>query len=214
MAVIQQDLSNTKPQDFSPIPPGLYRATVVDSEVGRSDAGNNRIKWEWEVTDEQYSGRKLWDYMVLQGSDESVRIGQSRLKAMAEACGHPNPNFINDTEDLHGLECLVKLGIKKGKDGYDDSNKITAFKPLTSGGVPASPHQPQQQTAPPPPPVQQTAPPPTQQTQPAPAQPQTQAAPPPQAGPGQQKTQKNPWENQGQQPPEPPLEAYESGPQG
>jgi hypothetical protein len=57
---------------------------------------------------------------------------------MAIACGHKNPNFIADTEELHGLQCMVKLKIETDETGkYEPKNAISAFKPIE--GVAAGP---------------------------------------------------------------------------
>ena len=152
MAQLNMNLGDVDAQSFDLIPPGLYPARVSESEITQSKSGNHMITWSWEIIGEDHTGRKVWDRMMLDGSDTAKRVGQQRLKAMAIACGHPNPNFIADTEELHGRECLIKIKIDKGKDGYDDSNKITAFKPIQ-----AAPAAPQTAAAPagqaPPPPA-------------------------------------------------------------
>jgi hypothetical protein len=72
---------------------------------------------------------RVWDIMSL-GNEVSMK----RLKALAVCAGHPNPNFIADTEELHGKELMVRLKIEKDKDGqYEDKNKVSAFKPLGAG---------------------------------------------------------------------------------
>jgi len=130
MAQINQDLTNYD-SSFEPLPAGEYVATIEDSEIKESKTGNQYILWTFRV-----QNRKIWEIMVI-----GQQIAMERLKNLAISCGHKNPNYIEDTEELHGLQCIVKLKIEKS-DEYDDKNKISYFKPLqnepgTRGSNPA-----------------------------------------------------------------------------
>lgn len=123
MAQLNANLSNIEGQiGFEPLPPGFYRARVEDSEIKEGPAGNY-IAWTLQIVGKP---NKVWDRMSL-----SNEISMKRLKGMAMACGHKNPNFIGDTEELHGLECMVRLKIETDETGkYEPKNAITAFKPI------------------------------------------------------------------------------------
>lgn len=125
MATLNLDLSNYEAQDdFTPIPPGTYTVEVTDSDVTYSKAGNPMASITFEVLGPSHAGRKLWDHFVL-NNDVALR----RLKGLAEAAGHRNPNYIRDTEELHGLRCTVKVTIEE-QEGYQPRNRITSYKPL------------------------------------------------------------------------------------
>jgi len=144
MARLNLDLSDYDAMDdFGPVPPGDYVVTVVNSEVTHSKAGNLMAILTFEVAGPTHAGRKLWDYYVL-NNDVAMR----RLKSLAQAGGHPNPNFIRDTEELHGLQCIVRVTVEE-QEGYSPKNKIVAFKPTKKpDAAPASATQ-QRKSVPP-----------------------------------------------------------------
>jgi hypothetical protein len=130
MAQLNANLANVDGQiGFEILPAGWYRLRVANSEIKEGPKGNY-ISWNFEVVGKP---NKIWDIMSL-GNE----ISMQRLKGMAIACGHKNPNFIADTEELHGLECMGKIKIKKDDSGeYEPKNVISAFKPIE--GVAAGP---------------------------------------------------------------------------
>jgi len=109
--------------DFDLMPDGWYKARVNDSESKTSKAGNNFIKWEFLIEGPSHAGRKVWDNMVLNNE-----FALKRLKAMAIACGFLEDTNLADSEELHGKLLQIKLGVEEGKDGYDDKNKVVAFR--------------------------------------------------------------------------------------
>ena len=126
MAQLNANLTHYESETgFDVLAPGWYHARVVDSEIKQGDKGPY-INWTYEIVGHP---NRVWDIMSL-GNEVSMK----RLKAMAVCAGHPNPNFIADTEELHGKELMVRLKIEKDKNGqYEDKNKVSAFKPLAAG---------------------------------------------------------------------------------
>lgn len=131
MPQVNMNMSNVDPDaGFDPIPPGEYQLQVVDSDVKESSNGNLMAVFTYEVVGEQYGGRKIFDHFVL-GND----IALKRLKSLCVACGHPNPDFLANTEELHGKVFLAKVKIERDKSGnYSDQNKVSTYKPLTQAG--------------------------------------------------------------------------------
>jgi hypothetical protein len=110
---------------FENLPPGWYRAKVAESTIKEGPKGNY-IQWKMQIVGKP---NNVWDNMSM-----SNEISMKRLKGLAIACGHPNPNFIADTEELHGKECMVRLKIEEDPDGkYEPKNVISAFKPVENG---------------------------------------------------------------------------------
>ncbi len=135
MPQVNMNMSNVEPDaGFDPIPPGEYQLQVVDSDVKTSSGGNLMAVFTYEVVGEQYAGRKLFDHFVLNND-----IATKRLKSLCVACGHPNPDFLGNTEELHGKTFLAKVKIERDKSGkYDDQNKVSTYKPPQAGqGAPA-----------------------------------------------------------------------------
>jgi hypothetical protein len=125
MAQLNANLEGYQEQDdFSPVPPGEYLVKVVDSAVREAKTSSNRLaEFVFEIQGPEYRNRKIWDRYVL-GND----VAMSRLKTLAKSVGHRNPNFIRDTEELHGGVCRVRVKIEE-QNGYDPKNVITSFKP-------------------------------------------------------------------------------------
>jgi beta-xylosidase len=128
MAQLNANLSEYDTQEgFDCLPPGWYPARIADSEI-KSGPKGPYINWTFEIIGHP---NRVWDVMSL-GNEVSLR----RLKTLATVAGHSNPNFIKDTEELHGLECQVKLKIEHDDSGqYDDKNKVSALKPLEGKSV-------------------------------------------------------------------------------
>jgi hypothetical protein len=127
MAQINANLANYETQEsFSPLPPGEYKATVMDSEIKQGGKGPY-INWTFKISGHP---NKVWDIMSL-GND----ISMQRLKTLAVACGHKNPNYIADTEELHGKYFIVKLKIEIDETGqYAPKNKVAGFKCVEKPG--------------------------------------------------------------------------------
>lgn len=125
MAELNINLSNTEAQEtLKPLPPGWYEAEITDSEI-KQGAKGNYIRWTFDIVGHP---QKVWEIMSLNPDGEAV--GLKKLKTLAVVSGHPDPNYIRDTEDFHGRTCQVRLKIEEDATGaYEPKNKITAYKP-------------------------------------------------------------------------------------
>jgi len=141
MSIINKDLSINEVQEgFGVLPIGWYEAKVIDSEIKEGPQGDY-IKWTYEMTGKP---NRVWDVMSL-----SNEIAMNRLKSLAAACGHHNPNFIADTEELHGREFMVRLKIEEDETGrYEPKNKATSFKLINGDNTPPQPSAPAQTVSP------------------------------------------------------------------
>ena len=171
MAHINANLGNYDPDTgFDPIPPGDYVVEITDSDVKNSKNGNLMAVFEFEVLGPSHAGRKLWDQFVLENE-----VGMRRLKGMLIAAGHPSPDFLGDTEEVHGKSLAVKVKVEQ-KDNFDPRNRISSYK--AAGGAPAAQPRPQAQPDAGPPAKRQSQPTLSNQAAPAGA-----AGPPPWAKP-------------------------------
>lgn len=133
---INADLSNVTPDSFELLPPGEYLARVTDSEVTYSKAGNQIAKFTLTIESGPFAGRKIWDQIIIQGTAlKAVEIGLKKLKSMAVALGHPNPNLVQDTEEFHGMAAVIKLKTKPGENGYEDQNQVSRYKPASGPNI-------------------------------------------------------------------------------
>ena len=127
-AQLNANLTNIDGQiGYTPLVPGWYLAKVVDSEIKEGPKGNY-IRWTFEIAGKP---NKVWDTMSL-GNEISMK----RLKGLAIAAKHKNPNYIADTEELHGKECMIRLKVETDPSGqYEPKNTISAFKPADGNGA-------------------------------------------------------------------------------
>lgn len=134
MAELNINLSNTEAQEtLKPLPPGWYEAEITDSEIKQGTKGNY-IRWTFDIFGHPH---KVWEIMSLNNEGEAV--GLKKLKTLAVVSGHPDPNFIRDTDEFHGRKCQVRLKIEEDATGaYEPKNKITAYKPSASNGKPSA----------------------------------------------------------------------------
>lgn len=125
---LNMNLSNVEESgNYSPLPAGDYPVRVIDSEVRESRSGESRLSFTYQVTSGQYAGRQIFDGFSLWSSNpKAVSVAQSRLKSMALACHHPNPNFIQDSSEFHGKEMIVRTAIREyNGNEYTDVKRYT-----------------------------------------------------------------------------------------
>lgn len=174
MSYLNMDLSDAKVGlGFDLVPSGDYTALVIDSELTRSKNDNMMLNLTWLIIEGDLAERMVFDRIMLSGSDKAIAFGKNRLKTLADAIGHPNPNRVDDSSELHGLPCLITVAIKKGDGDYSDSNTVKNYRALTNLNhqqptVAVSPNTPSAQSAAPPksqnaPPARMASPPPPNQ---------------------------------------------------
>ena len=90
----------------------------------------------------EFDKRKVWDRLFVDGDKMNpntnkpvaYEIGMSTLRAMIDSINGLDPSDqsenaqrlrnLNGIEDINGKEFCMKIGIKKGTNGYEDSNKL------------------------------------------------------------------------------------------
>ncbi len=137
------NLSETKVSNgFEPIPAGKYRAQVIETEIKQTKDGSGQLlKATFEILDGEHAGKKVFaNYNLVNKSQQAQDIGKGQLKALATYAGHPNPNMIRATEELHGRPVIIVVSVRPAKDGYDAANDIKSYE--TVGGTAAKPAAP------------------------------------------------------------------------
>ncbi|OFX03260.1 MAG: hypothetical protein A3E78_12025 [Alphaproteobacteria bacterium RIFCSPHIGHO2_12_FULL_63_12] len=136
-----------------------------------------------------FDKRKVWDKIGVGGTEKYVQAGMAAIRHILEVGKKAGPTNmvgyqIESYFALDGLLVAVRVGVEKGKDGYEDKNNVRYLSPnpesdtvkdfealvrgefmpapkATPGGAPAQPAWGPSQ-APPPPPPQSPAPSPMQ----------------------------------------------------
>lgn len=158
MAQLNLNLENTETQTaFEPLPAGDYLAQIVGSEIKESRSGTHYIKFTWAILDEKYRNRQVFENVSItnpqgktyQPGGSPMEIGQRKLKTIAVCGNHPNPNFLKDTEELHGLPVILKLKVRHD-DQYGPQNDVKGYKQASTVGQ-GTPLVPGNKQQPPPP---------------------------------------------------------------
>jgi hypothetical protein len=160
---------------------------VHAAELACSRNGNHMVKLTLAIQSGQHKGRWLFDQMMLTGSPDAIETGKRRMKELLTVIGHPNPNYLADTDELLGGLCQAQVAVET-QTGYAPRNVVKYYakqghNPQVSMGAMAK--APSQQT---PPQRPQQAPPqqvPATPQAPAPAyqQPPPKRTPPPSRAP-------------------------------
>jgi len=127
---------------------------------------NTSAKWanlEFTIIGGQFDRRKFWhsifvdgDKMGDSGMPLAKEIGLRTLKSIVESARAIDPadmspqaqqnRNISGMFDLNGMEICAKIGVKKGTNGYSDSNQLMAALTPNQSEYIAQGQAPMQQT--------------------------------------------------------------------
>jgi hypothetical protein len=130
------------------IKPGGYndegKGWTGDYATRSESTGSVYLAPEYTVIGGNYAKRKIWKSLIGLYSSKGEtwgNSGRSFVRAMLESARGIDPKDnsekamsarrIKGFGDLNGLEFIAKVGIEKGNDGYEDSNKIETVIPVT-----------------------------------------------------------------------------------
>lgn len=136
MPALGTDYQNAKPMDdFSPIPVGDYRAVITESEVCETKAQDGQyLKLRVEVIEGEYRGRLIFVNLNLWNKNpKAVEIANRELASIVAAVGCPGAQ---NSEDLHNIPMIVRVGVEPGSGSYGPQNKIKNYLPITTVGAP------------------------------------------------------------------------------
>ena len=128
MAILNFNANEVEPsKPFDPIPAGKYVAVITDSEMKETRAGTGRyLQLEFEVTDGEYAGRKLWSRLNIENQNaEAVRLARADLSAICRAVNVLTPS---DSADLHNLPLVIKVHCRKDKNTGEITNDIRGYE--------------------------------------------------------------------------------------
>lgn len=138
--------------DYTPLPAGQYKAMIVSSEMKDASTGGRYLQLEIDVTEGNYSGRKLFERLNLENKNpQAVEIAFKTLSSICKAVALAE---IGDSNQLHNKPFLMELDIEKGKpytkDGVEkmgsDQNRIKKYLPISQTNQSAAPPTQQGET--------------------------------------------------------------------
>lgn len=115
MAQISFDASGVEPAvPFELLPPGKYRAQIVQSEMQATKQGDGQMLWlEFDVLDGPFQGRKVWERLNLVNRNQTtVEIAQRQLSAICHAVDRIQ---VTDSEQLHFRPLLLTVAVEMDK---------------------------------------------------------------------------------------------------
>lgn len=141
MAQLSQTFSRDElptAQGFEPIPAGWYDVTVTGAELKDTKAGDGQyINVQYTVLGPEQQGRVLFGLInIRNASTKAQEIGLSNLNALMAAIGLEK---VQDTDQLIGHDCQVKVKIKSAvlnddkSEKYPAGNDISGWKPSAGG---------------------------------------------------------------------------------
>jgi hypothetical protein len=140
MAFLNEEFNvNELPQgngNFEPLPAGWYTATISQSELKATKAGNGQyIKLRYDITGPSHQGRVVFGNLNIKNSNpKAEEIGRADLGEIMRAIGLAK---VTDTDQLIGGQIGIKLSIKDDAQ-YGASNEVKGFKSLSGSAAPAA----------------------------------------------------------------------------
>lgn len=150
MAFLNEEFNvNELPQgngNFEPLPAGWYTATISQSELKATNAGNGQyIKLRYDITGPTHQGRVVFGNLNIKNPNpKAEEIGRQQLGDIMRAIGLAK---VTDTDQLIGGQIGIKLQIKEDAQ-YGASNEVKGFKSVSGSVAPAVIPQGQSNPAP------------------------------------------------------------------
>lgn len=121
-------------QNFEPIPADDYLMCITASELAATRDGSGQfIKFDLDVIDGQYKGRKVFDRLNIRNkSQQAEEIAYRTLSAICHATGKMQ---VTDTVELHNTPMLVTVAQRKYKTDSGEeriSNEVKGYKPAAA----------------------------------------------------------------------------------
>lgn len=140
MAFLTEEFNvNELPQgkgNFDPLPAGWYSATISQSELKDTKAGDGQyIKLRYDITGPTHQGRVVFgNFNIKNPNPKAEEIGRAQLGDIMRAIGLAK---VTDTDQLIGGQIGIKLSIKDDAQ-YGASNEVKGFQSLTGSAAPSA----------------------------------------------------------------------------
>jgi hypothetical protein len=150
MAFLNEEFNvNELPQgngNFEPLPAGWYTATISQSELKATKAGNGQyIKLRYDITGPSHQGRVVFGNLNIKNANpKAEEIGRQQLGDIMRAIGLAK---VTDTDQLIGGQIGIKLEVKQDEQ-YGASNEVKGFKSVSGSAAPAAASIPAKTSAP------------------------------------------------------------------
>jgi len=122
--------------NFEPLPAGWYTATISQSELKATKAGNGQyIKLRYDITGPTHQGRVVFGNLNIKNPNQKAEeIGRIDLGNIMRAIGLAK---VTDTDQLVGGSLSIKLDVKNDPQ-YGSSNEVKGYKSLSGSAAPVA----------------------------------------------------------------------------
>jgi hypothetical protein len=124
-------------RNFEPLPEGWYSSHITQAELKPTKDGTGKyIKCRYDITGPTHQGRVVFGNINIRNKNpEAERIAREQLGELMRAIGLVK---VNDTDQLIGAECSIKLVIRPADGQYDAGNDIKGYRaPTGRSALPA-----------------------------------------------------------------------------
>jgi len=123
-------------RSYDPVPPGWYAARIHSAEVKATKAGNGQyIKVRYDIVGPAHQGRVIFGNLNIRNPNpKAEQIGRQQLGELMRAIGLAE---IQDTDQLIGGTCEIKLDVQAADGEYAARNEVRGWK-HGAGGTPAA----------------------------------------------------------------------------
>jgi hypothetical protein len=121
-------------RSYDPVPPGWYAARIHSAEVKATKAGNGQyIKVRYDIVGPAHQGRVIFGNLNIRNPNaKAEQIGRQQLGELMRAIGLAE---IQDTDQLIGGTCEIKLDVQAADGEYAARNEVRGWK-HGGGGTP------------------------------------------------------------------------------
>lgn len=111
---------------FELLPVDDFLAVISESAMKpNSKSKGSHLSLTWTIIEGDYKDRKVFTNLnLVNDNQDTVEIAQRDLSAICRATGVLHPK---DSSELHDKPVVISVGIRKGSNGYEDSNIIRKF---------------------------------------------------------------------------------------
>jgi len=104
----------------------ISESTAKDTKKIMADGKPGKYySFVFTIIEGDYKDRKVFVNLNLKNdSEKTVEIAQGDLSAICRATGVLHPKI---SEELHNIPVVISVGIRKGSNGYEDSNYVKKY---------------------------------------------------------------------------------------
>jgi Protein of unknown function (DUF669) len=128
MTELNFDANNVEPATgrFELLPIDDYLAVITESAMADNKKTKGKhLSLTWTIVEGDYKDRKVFTNLnLINENPDTVEIAQRDLSAICRATGVLHPK---DSAELHDKPVVISVGIRKGSNGYEDSNIIKKY---------------------------------------------------------------------------------------